>query len=234
MKQIHKQEKIQFKKLFSQENIEQFEDRFTVLESFLQTERHLTAGELTEQLTAQGHRLEPSFVGDTLRMMCRFGFARQHRFDNGEVRYEHRHLGHHHDHMVCTKCRRIIEFRDQELEDLQVRIAEANGFHMLQHRMEIYGICDQCIKNRSRSMPLSSARPGERLVIREFSGGPTARMRLLAMGLRIGDTLEVITNVSKGQLAVAVDFKRYVLGRGLAQKIRVEPAAGPDRPQSER
>lgn len=233
MKQIHRQEKEQFKKLFSQENIEQFEDRFTVLEAFLQTERHVTVSELVERMAGEGHRLDPAFVGETLRLMCRFGFARQNRFDNGESRYEHLHLGHHHDHMICTKCRRIIEFRDQELEDRQVHIAEANGFHMLQHRMEIYGICSQCMKNRSRRMPLSLARPGERLVIREFSGGPTARMRLMAMGLRVGDTLEVITNVNKGQLAVAVDFKRYVLGRGLAQKIRVEPVGGqpPSKPE---
>jgi Fur family ferric uptake transcriptional regulator len=48
-------------------------------------------------------------------------------------------------------------------------------------------------------------------------------MRLLTMGLRVGDALEVITNHSKGQLVIAVDFKRYVLGRGLAQKIMVQP-----------
>jgi len=41
------------------------------------------------------------------------------------------------------------------------------------------------------------ARPGERLVIRQISGGAGARMRLLTMGLRIGDSIEVITNQKK-------------------------------------
>ena len=72
-------------------------------------------------------------------------------------------------------------------------------------------------------MPLVSAKQGERLEIKEFTGGATSRMRLSTMGLRVGDKLEVVTNLSKGQLVVAVDYKRYVLGRGLANKILVEP-----------
>jgi Fur family ferric uptake transcriptional regulator len=43
------------------------------------------------------------------------------------------------------------------------------------------------------------------------------------MGLRLGDEIEVISNNSQGQMAIAADYKRYVLGRGFAQKILVEP-----------
>jgi Fur family ferric uptake transcriptional regulator len=94
---------------------------------------------------------------------------------------------------------------------------------MLQHKMEIYGICSNCLKDHRRSMPLIHAKQGERLQIMEFTGGASARMRLLSMGLRIGDKIDIITNVNKGQMVVAVGFNRYVLGHGLAQKILVEP-----------
>jgi Fur family ferric uptake transcriptional regulator len=125
--------------------------------------------------------------------------------------------------MICTKCKKIFEFRNDQMEALQVNIAAAIGFHMLQHKMEIYGICAECLKDRALVMPLELARPGERLVIRQISGGAGARMRLLTMGLRIGDSIEVITNQKKGQVVIAADFKRYALGRGLAEKIMVEP-----------
>ena len=49
-------------------------------------------------------------------------------------------------------------------------------------------------------------------------------MRLLSMGLRLKDEIEIVTNPKQGQLVVAVDFKRFILGRGLAQKIMVQPA----------
>ena len=222
MKQIHSQEKEQFKVLFRQENIDRFEDRFKILEVFLQTERHITVDELRELLAENGHRFEPEFIRDTLKLMCQFGFARKNRFDTGMVRYEHRHLGQHHDHMICTKCGNILEFKDDQLENLQVHIAAARGFHMLQHKMEIYGICDQCLKERIRHMPLALAKPGERLVIKEFTGGAGARMRLLSMGLRVADEIEVISNLNQGQVVVALDTKRFVLGKGLARKIMVE------------
>ena len=223
MKRIHNREKQQFKKLYKQEDIEDFEDRFNILEVFLQTERHVTVGELIKLLDESGYQYEPDFVRDTIKLMCRFGFARKNRFDNGEVRYEHRHLGQHHDHMICTKCKSIVEFEDDQLESLQVQIAAAYNFHMLQHKMEIYGICSTCLKDRIQLMPLVSAKQGERLEIKDFTGGAKARMRLSTMGLRVGDKLDVVTNLNKGQLVVAVDYKRYVLGRGLANKILVEP-----------
>lgn len=223
MKQIHIQEKEQFKKLFKQEQIDDFEDRFKVLEVFLQTEQHVTIDEMVALLNRNGWHLDAEFVRETMKLLCRFGFAHKSRFDNGDLRYEHRHLGQHHDHMICTKCKRIIEFRDERLEELQINIAAARGFHMLQHKMEIYGICDACLKDHVKPTPLVMAKPGERLVLADFNGGVGARMRLLSMGLRLGDEIEVISNSNRGQMAIAADYKRYVLGRGLAQKILVEP-----------
>ena len=224
MKHIHRQEKQQFKKLFKQEYIDVFEDRFNILEVFLQTEKHLTIDELIKLLEENGYNFEPDFIMDTLKLMVRFGFAKKNRFNNGHVRYEHMHLGQHHDHMICTKCKKIVEFSEDRLENLQVQIAAAHGFHMLQHKMEIYGICSECLENRIQVMPLVMAKPGERLIIKDITGGTGARMRLLSMGLRLKDEIEIVTNSKQGQLVVAVDLKRFVLGRGLAQKIMVQPA----------
>ena len=84
--------------------MDRFEDRFKILEVFLQNEQHLTASILKEKLEQSGLYYDLDFVRDTLKMMCHFGFAQQILFDNGLARYEHRHLGQHHDHMVCTKC----------------------------------------------------------------------------------------------------------------------------------
>ena len=222
MKQVHVQEKHQFKKLFKQELIDNFENRFKVLEAFLQVEKHVTVDDVVYQLKENGWKLEPEFVRETLKLMCRFGFAHRSRFNNGVVLYEHRHLGQHHDHMICTKCRKIIEFEEDQIEQLQIKTAAAYGFHMLQHKLEIYGICADCLKERIQGIPLILAKPGERLVIKEINGGANAKMRLLTMGLRIGDKIEVISNNGHKQLAVAVGLKRYVLGRGLAEKITVE------------
>jgi Fur family ferric uptake transcriptional regulator len=226
---IHKQEKEQFKKLFKQDRIDRFEDRLAILSVFLRTEHHVTIQELMHLVQEQGYDLSNDFVKETLELMCHYGFAKQNRFDNGEPRYEHHHLGQHHDHMICTKCQRIFEFQNPAMERLQLKIAAEQGFHMLQHRMELYGICRQCMERQDALIPLVSAKKGERVVIKAFKGGATARVRLLSMGLRLGDEIEIITNVNHGQLVIAADFKRLVIGRGLAQKIQVSVATNENR-----
>jgi Fur family ferric uptake transcriptional regulator len=220
---IHRQEKEQFIKLFKQDRIDRFEDRLSILEVFLKIEHHVTLDELVVLVQRQGHSLPTDFVSETLDLMCHYGFAQQNQFDNGQPRYEHRHLGQHHDHMICTKCKKIVEFEDQAVEQLQLKIAAAYGFHLLQHKMELYGICQRCLDRRDFPISLDAAKSGERLFIRGFTGGTRSKLRLLTMGLRVGDVIEVITNVSHGQLVIAADFKRLVLGHGLAKKILVSP-----------
>ena len=222
--QIHAQEKEQFKKLFEQEGIDLLENRLQVLDVFLTTEQHLTVSELYGMLRKHGYEFSSEFVRDTLKLMCDFGFAQKNRFHNGEIRYEHRHLSQHHDHMVCTKCQQIFEFTNDRLEQLQVEIASSHGFHMLQHQMVIYGICRDCMRQRQHIIPLTAAREGEFLRIYAFSGGSGAKLRLRTMGLRLEDVIEVVSNQSAGQVVVSVDCKRYVLGSGLARKIMVVPA----------
>jgi Fur family ferric uptake transcriptional regulator len=222
MQHIHAQEKEQLKKLFDQEDVDHLEERFKILEVFLQTEKHLSAAELVDLVRKDGTELDPEFVIDTLKLLCRYGFAQQHSFGNGVFRYEHRHLGQHHDHMVCTKCKKIIEFQNDQIENLQLSVAATHGFHMLQHKMEIYGICSNCLKRRQDVRALMAAKQGERLVIKKFTGGAGSRMRLMSMGLRVGDEIDVITNLNQGQLVIAVENRRLVLGRGLAQKIMVK------------
>jgi Fur family transcriptional regulator, ferric uptake regulator len=224
---IHGQEKEQFIKLFEKDRIDRFEDRLAILDLFLRIENHVTLAELAALVRQGGHSFPDDFVQETIELMCRYGFAQANRFDNGQVRYEHRHLGQHHDHLICTKCQSIVEFENRALEQLQVQIAAAYGFHILQHRMELYGICRECQRKRA-ILTLDAARPGERLKVVEFTGGVQSRLRLRAMGVRVGDEVEVITNIHRGQVVLAVDFKRLVLGQGMAQKIRVTPTGVAD------
>ncbi|MDY6903840.1 MAG: transcriptional repressor [Thermodesulfobacteriota bacterium] len=226
MSNLHEREKEQFKKLFSNEGVDNFDEMLTVLEVFLQTEQHITASELVSLLSRQGHQIDPAFVRETLRLLCRFGFARKHRFDDGKIRYEHCHLDEHHDHMVCTKCNKIVEFRDDQLEQLQAEVAAANGFHMLQHKMEIYGICTDCLRERDMVIPLTRAKQGEHVVIESFTGGTKSHMRILSMGLKVGDPIELVTSDPRGQVVVSAGNKRYAIGRGLARKVMVTPYDG--------
>ncbi|MFH1155043.1 MAG: FeoA domain-containing protein [Pseudomonadota bacterium] len=220
----HEHEKKQFRQLFRQEGVDDFDKRFQILDAFLKTENHVTCQEIVQQLEREGFAFGLGFVAETMELLCRFGFAHRMKFDDGAPLYEHRHLGLHHDHMVCTRCAKIIEFKDDVLEEQQLKLTAAYGFHMLQHKMEIYGICSECQEKRSRVISLDKAKPGEHLVISDLEGGKNSQMRLMSMGLRIGDAIEVFSVQGGGQMVIEAGGSRYVIGGGLAEKIMVRPS----------
>ncbi len=54
----------------------------------------------------------------------------------------------HHDHLICEECGKIIEFENEKIESLQEEIAEANGFALTHHLMQLYGVCKACQQKR--------------------------------------------------------------------------------------
>ncbi len=223
MNNTHEQEKKQFKRLFQQQGVDKLTSRFQILETFLKLEHHVTIKDILAQLGQDKIELDEGLVLNSMELLCRFGFASKIEFDDKETQYEHRHLGLHHDHMVCIKCDSILEFKDEEIERQQFKVANVYGFHMLQHKMEIYGICSKCMEERNTVLSLNKARQGEKLIVKELEAGKNMQLRISSMGLKIGDTIEIVSAGLGGQMVIATQANRLVLGAGMAEKIRVQP-----------
>jgi Fur family ferric uptake transcriptional regulator len=218
-------EKSNFRALIETDEIGNVEERLNVIDAFLGTEEHVTLEDLLRILRERGHDYEPDFVRRCMNRWVEQGFAQKKQFEGQPPRYEHRHLGQHHDHLICTKCRKIVEFSNPDMEKLQMQITAQRGFHMLQHKMEIYGLCSECVARRSPLLPLAMAKSGEMVIIKYVMGGKTAQARLASMGFRPGDLLEIISNNGHGRLIVGHECTRLALGRGIAQKIMVSLAS---------
>jgi len=221
----NRQEKENFRALILDDEIGRVEDRLNIIDVFLETEEHVTLQDLMELLRSRDLDYDAEFVRQCMNRWVEHGFAQKKQFEGQPPRYEHRHLGRHHDHLICTKCGRILEFSNPDMEALQIRIARSHGFHMLQHKMEIYGICSDCLALRQPLIPLTMGKPGERLEIKNMAGGKRAQGRLVSMGLRRGDVLEVISNNGQGRMIVGHGTTRMALGRGVAEKIVVSLAS---------
>lgn len=217
----HHFEKSNFRALVQEDHIGHVEERLNIIDAFLETEKHVTLEELAGLLKDKGYDYDTDFVFQCMNRWVDYGFAQKKEFDAQPPRYEHRHLGRHHDHLICTKCGKITEFRNEDMERLQTEIAASMGFHMLQHKMEIYGLCRKCIEQRRPLMPLAMAGAGERLVIKEMRAGRMARSKLTSLGLCPGDIIEIISNDGQGRLVVGHNSSRLAMGRGIAGKIMV-------------
>ena len=75
----------------------------------------------------------------TVRLFEEAGLLDRHDFRDGRSRYEESSEDHH-DHLIDVQTGKVIEFHDEEVEELQRKIAEKNGFKLVDHRMELYGV----------------------------------------------------------------------------------------------
>ncbi|MCA8943142.1 MAG: transcriptional repressor [Planctomycetes bacterium] len=108
------------------------------------THDHFSADDLLDVCKQKDVRVSRATVYRTLGMLEEAGFVEGLDTGDGGKKYEHV-LGHeHHDHMVCTKCGRIIEFFDQELERRQERAASRHGFLIESHSLKLFGKCRDC------------------------------------------------------------------------------------------
>jgi len=214
-------EKENFRTLIEGDKIGNVEDRLNIIDAFLSLKGHITLPDMMKLLKERGYEYDEAFVRDCMNRWVEYGFAQKKEFDGQPPMYEHRYLGRHHDHIICTKCGKIVEFRDEIIEEQQLRIASKYGFHMLQHKMEIYGLCSECLSQRKPIMPLSMAKSGERVIIKQLRGGKEFKMRIMEMGFRIGDEIEVINNNHMGRMIIGKGNTRFALGRGMAEKIYV-------------
>ena len=64
------------------------------------------------------------------------------QFDDAGIVSRHHFEGTHHDHLVCLKCGKVVEFEDEMIERRQLEIAQENGITLTNHSLYLYGECD--------------------------------------------------------------------------------------------
>lgn len=114
--------------------------REVIVDQFLRTQDHISIDELLAKVRKRHPRVGYATVYRTLKLLVDGGLAVERQFGDGQARYEV--VGEHHDHFICTSCGLILEFEDDEIEQLQDKIAaRLGGFTVLRHRHELYGLC---------------------------------------------------------------------------------------------
>jgi len=115
--------------------------REAILDVFLSVEGHITGDEIYQRVRSLHSQIGYTTVYRTMKLLCDAGLAHEHNFD-GSTRYEIAHA--HHDHLICVRCGKIIEFECEMIESAQDQIAATYNFRVLRHRHELYGHCEDC------------------------------------------------------------------------------------------
>jgi len=106
---------------------------------------HMSAEDVYKTLLTNGEEIGLATVYRVLTQFEDAGLVVRHNFEGGHSVFEVA-TEEHHDHIVCVKCGRVEEFRDDEIEARQRLVANGLGFELTDHNLNMYGLCPDCRK----------------------------------------------------------------------------------------
>lgn len=126
-------------KLCVEKGLRMTEQRRTIARVLSVSEDHPDAEELHRRAAAEDNRISLATVYRTVRLFEEAGIIERHDFRDGRSRYEEA-QDDHHDHLIDMNSGEVIEFFDEEIEELQEKIAKRLGYKLVDHRLELYGV----------------------------------------------------------------------------------------------
>jgi len=142
-----------FKKLLKENGLKVTNQRIIILEVLEnRPNEHLTAEEIYECVKEKYPEIGLATVYRTIQLLSELNLIDKLNLGDGYVRYE---IGkqenkdgcHHHHHLICTSCGKVLTFQDDLLETLEQKIEETMGFFVTDHEAKFYGYCEDCRKS---------------------------------------------------------------------------------------
>jgi Fur family ferric uptake transcriptional regulator len=121
------------------------QQREAVAQTVFSSTGHLSVEDIERRLREDDERIGKATIYRTLDLLVKSKLVEEHDFGEGFKRYEHR-LSRQpvHEHLICLECGKVTEFRSEEVERVESRVASEYGFAPARHRLEIYGLCRDC------------------------------------------------------------------------------------------
>jgi Fur family ferric uptake transcriptional regulator len=108
--------------------------------------QHISAEDVYKLLLEQDEDIGLATVYRVLNQFDDAGILNRHHFEGGKSVFEISHKKHH-DHLVCLKCGKVIEFEDDVIEKRQEEVAHRHNITLTHHSLYLYGECKEECQN---------------------------------------------------------------------------------------
>jgi Fur family ferric uptake transcriptional regulator len=107
--------------------------------------KHLSAEDLYNLLQTEGEQISLSTIYRTLKLMARMGILRELELAEGHKHYElNQPYPYHHHHLICVRCNKTIEFKNDSILKTGTKTAKKEGYHLLDCQLTIHAVCPGC------------------------------------------------------------------------------------------
>ena len=115
------------------------EQRKVIAKVMSKSQDHPDVDELYNRVSKIDSKVSIATVYRTVKLFEEAGIVAKHDFRGGKARYEEISESHH-DHLIDIKTGEIIEFVNEEIENLQKKVANKYGYDLVDHKLELYGV----------------------------------------------------------------------------------------------
>ncbi|MDI6728383.1 MAG: transcriptional repressor [Thermodesulfovibrionales bacterium] len=137
-------EKQKFREFLTTKGLKLTKERDEILNEILAMKKHFDPEELFIRLKTKGSKVSRASVYRTIPLLIEIGLIEEVERIDRHAHYEKVSKDRHHDHMICMKCGKVIEFYSPTLEMLQDEICQKEKFRGIRHSLEILGYCEKC------------------------------------------------------------------------------------------
>ncbi|NHN35348.1 Fur family transcriptional regulator [Paenibacillus agricola] len=117
--------------------------RHAILAFLLNTMTHPTADEIYKALAPQYPSMSVATVYNNLKVYIELGLVREMTYGDHSSRFDADMSDHY--HALCENCGKLVDFAYKPLNDLEITAGIETGFLIKSHRVEVYGLCTQCV-----------------------------------------------------------------------------------------
>lgn len=146
-KNLEKQE-TRFQGLLEDQGLKYTFERKTIFEEVARLNDHFDADSLYERFKKKGLRISRDTVYRTIPLLLESGVIQKSVGEGKRDFYERVSARGHHDHMVCIRCGRFIEFHCEAIEKLQEGLCQEHNFKLVFHDHRLFGICKACSESK--------------------------------------------------------------------------------------
>jgi Fur family transcriptional regulator, ferric uptake regulator len=136
-----------FEEFLRQKDLRLTDARAAIVEAALARSGHYPIDDLIADLKARGIEGSKATVYRTLPLLAEAGILQPAIVAGDTRRYETTYGRDHHDHLICARCGKVVEFGSEPLEMLQREVAGRHGFRLETHHHELVGTCPECLAN---------------------------------------------------------------------------------------